>query len=162
MYRSIARILFVCLCVITFCVAGFSQAHSLAAANSEIAPTPSPTTGKVDITFEITFDDTWIPGSDTIGCEVTLSVEGETTTFREIGALAGTRTGNHATCVVSMYYSWVLQQAGSDTLNLTYDVGVPPEISTSLTLPYRANTQSASMPVPASGTPTHITVEVVL
>ncbi len=116
----------------------------------------------MDVTFEITFDDTWIPSSDTIGCEVTLNVEGESTTFKEIGALSAVRTGNHATCVVSMYYSWLLQYAGSDTLNLIYDVAVPPESTSSLTLPYRENTQSASMPVPPNTMATHITVEVVL
>ena len=164
MHRSFTRPLFVCGYVLAFCLAGLSQTRSVTAATPENAPTTSPTTGKIDVTFQINIADTWIPSSDVIGCEVTLNVEGETSSFRETAAVAATRNGNTASCVVPIFYSWLLQHPGSDTISLTYDVAVPPEPAGGTpTLPYRENGQSGSiMPVPANGTVTRLTVDVTL
>jgi hypothetical protein len=163
MHRSFTRILFVSGCVLALCLAGLGQTRSVAAATPENAPTTSPTTGKIDVTFQINIADSWIPSSSTIACEVTLNVQGESTTFRETAALTATRTGNSASCVVPIYYSWLLQDRMTDTISLTYDVAVPPETTLSPTLPYRENSQAGSItPVPVNGTVTRLTVDVTL
>jgi hypothetical protein len=115
----------------------------------------TPTNGKFDITFEITINSS-LPANGPISCTFAVFVEGETTIFDDTMSVAGTTTGNHAVCVVPMYYSWLLQNQSRDTLSLTYTV------VDGQGLPNREDVQSATIPVPASGTATHITVEVVL
>jgi hypothetical protein len=140
MHRTTVRILLACVCVMAFCLAA--------------SATTMPTTGKFDIYFEISINST-LPADAPISCNFSVFVEGETNVFEETMSVAGTRTGNHATCTVPMYYSWLLSHAGSDMLSLTYTV------TDGSSLPYRQSIQSATIPVPASGA-THIYVTFVL
>lgn len=126
------------------------------------SPTTSATTGKLDISFNITLR-TSIPSNLTIACSVNVTVLGETGVFRETYATAAVRSGNTATCSNWFYYSWLLQHPASDTINLTYEVAVPPEVGSTPTLPYRDSAQSGTItPVPVNGTVTHITVDTTL
>ncbi len=160
MHRSTARTLF-CACVLAVSLAGLIFPCSVMAAGPD-TPSTSPTTGKLDVTFNITLR-TSLPSSAVIGCEVTATVSGDEGTFREVFATAGTRSGSTATCDVWFYYSWLLLHPASDTINLTYEVGVPPEGTGTPTLPYRDSVQSGSItPVPANGTITRITVDTTL
>jgi hypothetical protein len=140
MHRATVRILLVCVCVMAFCLA---------------ATATTPTTGKFDIYFEITINST-LPADAPISCSFSVFVEGETQIFDETMSVAGTRTGNHATCTVPMYYSWLLSHPGSDMLSLSYTV------TDGSSLPYRQSVQSATIPVPTTGTASHIYVTVVL
>jgi hypothetical protein len=140
MHRATVKILFVCLCVMTFCLA---------------ASAVTPTTGKFDIYFEITINSD-LPADAPISCSLDAFVEGEATSIDDSMTVAGTRTGNHATCTVSMYYSWMLMHSGSDTLSLMYTT------VDGSSLPIRQNFQSATIPVPATGTATHIYVLVTM
>jgi len=159
------RFTFVLGCALALCSASYGQARAVApTSNSEASPaTTSPTTGKLEVTFDITIGSTWIPTSDTIGAEVTANVEGETGTFHEVAAGACSRSGDHASCTVTFRYSWLLQHPGSDSINLTYEVAVPPEGTGNLTLPYRESSQSGVItPVPTSGAITRLTVDFTL
>lgn len=156
------RICFVFVCVMTLCLAGSIHARSVAAAPSEIAPTISPTAGKIVVSFEITIHSS-IPSSDTVACEVTANVEGESTTFREVAARTGTRTGNHVGCDVPIPYSWLPQHPGSDSINLTFDTVLPPQTGPTVSLPYRQSESTETItPVPANGSTTNITIDVSL
>ena len=76
--------------------------------------------GKIDINFEITINPRFLPTRRSVRF---LGIRGgETNIFEETMTVAGTRTGNHATCTVPMYYSWLLSHPGSDMLSLTYTV----------------------------------------
>ncbi len=141
MHRATVRILFVCVCVMTFCLA---------------ASAITPTTGKFDVTFEITINSN-LPADAPISCTLTAIVEGETNLIDDSMSVAGTRTGNHATCVVSRYYSWLLMHASGDMVSLSYTT-----VDSAQGLPFRENAQSATIAVPTSGTATHIFVTVVL
>ncbi len=141
MHRATVKILLVCVCIMTLCLA---------------ASATTPTTGKFDIYFEITISST-LPTDAPISCTFSVFVEGEPQVITDTMTVSGTRTGNHATCVVPMYYSWLLSHAGSDTLNLTYTV-----VDATQGLPYRESDQSAMMAVPTSGTASHIYVLVTL
>jgi hypothetical protein len=140
MHRATVKILFVCLCVMTFCLA---------------ASATTPTTGKFDIYFEITINSS-LPADAPISCSFSAFVEGETNLFEETMTVAGTRTGNHATCTVPMFYSWMLTHPSGDMLNLTYTV------TDGSSLPSRLSVQSATIAVPATGTASHIYVTFVL
>lgn len=142
MHRASVRILFVCICVMTFCLA---------------ANAAGPITGKFDITFEISIDSN-IPSGGQISCTFSATVEGEPTFISDSMTVAGTQTGSHAVCSVGMYYSWMLMNMGSDTVALSYDV----TDSASGGLPLRQNSQSGMIPVPATGRATDIFVEVTL
>jgi hypothetical protein len=141
MRRATVKILFVCFCVMTFGLA---------------ANAATPTTGKFDIYFEITINSA-LPSDAPISCTLTVSVEGEPNLFEDSMSVAGIRTGNHATCTVPMYYSWLLNNPGSDILSLSYTV-----VDAGQGLPYRQDSQSATIPVPPNGTASHIYVTVVL
>jgi hypothetical protein len=142
MHRATVRILFVCVCVMTLCLA---------------ANAAGPTTGKFDITFEISIDSN-IPAGGQISCTFSAIVEGETTLISDSMTVAGTRTGNHAVCSVGMYYSWMLMNPGTDTVALSYDVTA----TGSGGLPFRQNSQSGMISVPATGHVTDTFVEVTL
>ncbi len=141
MHRATLRILLVCVCVMTFCLA---------------ANATNPTTGKFDIYFEITINSN-LPADAPISCTLSAIVEGETNIIEDSMSVAGTRSGNHATCTVPMYYSWLLTHAGSDMVSLSYTV-----VDSTQGLPYRQHTESATIPVPATGTASHIYVTVTL
>jgi hypothetical protein len=140
MHRATVKIVLVCLCVMAFCLA---------------ASATTPTNGKFDIYFEITINSS-LPADAPISCSFSVFVEGETNVFEESMTVAGTRTGNRATCTVPMYYSWMLMHASGDMLSLTYTV------LDGSSLPTRESIQSATIPVPASGTASHIYVTYVL
>ncbi len=139
MYRATVKILLVCVCVMTFCLA--ANAATVA--------------GKFDIYFEITINSS-LPADAPISCTLTTTVIGEPNLIEDSMSVPGTRVGNHATCTVSMYYSWALTNPAGDTVSLSYTT-----VDAASGLPYRQNTQSATMPVPTSS-PTHIYVTVVL
>ena len=110
---------------------------------------------KFDIYFEITINSS-LPADAPISCTLTTTVIGEPNLIEDSMSVPGTRVGNHATCTVSMYYSWALTNPAGDTVSLSYTT-----VDAASGLPYRQNTQSATMPVPTSS-PTHIYVTVVL
>jgi hypothetical protein len=141
MHRATVKILLVCVCVMAFCLAASAAA---------------PTTGKFDIYFEITINSS-LPADAPISCTLTTTVVGEPNLIEDSMSVAGTRVGNHATCTVPMYYSWALNNPGSDTVSLSYTV-----VDAASGLPYRQDSQSATMPVPTNGTASHIYVTVVL
>jgi hypothetical protein len=158
----LSRILLASACVLGLCLAGLVHARSVAAAGSDVAATISPTTGIIKTTFNITIKSN-LPSSDTIACEVTLTVTGEDSTFREVAARQGTRSGNSATCIAPIPYSWLLQHPGTDTINLTYEVVIPPETSPTVSLPYRDSVQSGTItPIPANGATTDVTIAVTM
>ncbi len=141
MHRATVRILFVCICVMTFCLA---------------ANAAGPITGKFDIYFEITVES--VPANTPISCTLTVSVEGEQGLFEDsMSVTAAPPNGNHVVCTVPMNYSWMLNNPGSDIVSLSYTV-----VAAATGLPYRQDSQSATMPVPATGTASHIYVTVVL
>lgn len=164
MNKKVSSILIACACVVALCLAGFVHPHAAAAATSEIVPPLSPTTGTIVVTFHLTFKSN-IPSNDVIACSVTLNVEGENGTFREVAIRQGVRNGGSATCSVPVPYSWLLQNGSNDTIALTYDTIVPPEAINlgNITFPFRENVQSGTItPVPVSGTQTNITVDATL
>jgi hypothetical protein len=115
---------------------------------------PPPTTGKFDVTFEISLKS--IPPGTPINCSLSALVEGETSTITDSMTVAATVTGSHAVCSIGMYYSWLLLNPGSDTVFLSYGtVAAGQNLS-------RANGQSAMIPVPMNGKATDIFVEVTL
>jgi hypothetical protein len=163
----VSRKIFICACVLALSLAGAVSAAAVdpKPASSNRPPTTTTASGKIDVTFSISIPDSWIPSDDQIGCEVTITVQGEPQTYRETGALAASRNGDTATCTVGQFYSWAgLQNEPTDTISLTFDVIVPPESIGSITLPYRENVQSMTMLhiPPTNGTVTRITVDVTL
>ena len=140
MHRPCVKIVLVCACIMAFCLV----------ANSATMPT----TGKFDVTFEISLKS--IPPGTPINCTLTALVQGETSTFTDSMTVAATVTGSHAVCTVGMYYSWLLLNPGTDMVFLSYNtVAAGQNVS-------RENGQSAMIPVPMSGKPTDIFVEVTL
>ncbi len=156
-----SRIVLVCVCVLAVALAGFAQARPGTVTKRVTVPSGSQTYGKIDITFNINIPDAWIPSSDTISCQVGADVFGELNIFEDVATLAATRNGNTATCLVPMFYSWPLQNPGQDTIDLIYSVTVPASPSNP-PLPSRQSIQSSSIPVPANGTVTRITITVTL
>jgi len=149
-----------CACVLTICLAAMIFPCAAAAADAD-SPTITPTTGKLDITFNINIATTGIPSNATIRCEVIATVfDASGNSFTDSFAVAGTRSGNTATCQPWYYYSWLLANPGSDRISFSFDVEA---LSTATNgLPFRDSTQSSMMAVPANGTITRMTVNVTL
>jgi len=150
----IARIFFVAVFVLGLSLSGFSQERPSPAGSANPAVPVTPTTGKLFVTFTITFV-SGIPSTDLIACNVTATVQDATMLFSETAIRAATRNGSTATCLVFIPYSWALQNPGSDFISLDYSVNVGGSGSTPY--PYRESSQFGyMMPVPSSGTVTNL------
>ena len=158
---SMSRIFSICVFVLGLTLCGFSQARS-SSPKSDNAPTITPTTGKIFVSFTITFASN-IPSGDLISCGVSTLVfdGGNSNLFQDEAIRAGSRSGNTATCLVPIPYSWLLQTPGSDSITVDFDVSVGGTGSTPY--PYRASSYGITIdPVPANGAVTNLSVNFTL
>jgi hypothetical protein len=137
--------------------------------------TTAPTTGTVEVTFNIKLVTTF-PKGTTISCgiDVTGNVE-NTTTFTYIGyyesaASTATISGSTATCSTTVPYSWLLPAASSTespSFGADYTVTAYPATTTAQTFAIGVYRQSGSSifesaAIPPSGTVSKYTVNVTL
>lgn len=197
----ISRIIFVCACLIGLAQPVWSQqtkptaprgipgyldpqtgaftplAQNSVESQEELALT-TPTTGKFVVTFTITISSS-IPTTTLIGCEADASViELNSTTHMidnivsESGDAVAKRSGSTATCTVTIPYSWVLANAATDTVTLSYIVAVDESVtvpangtSPAVTTVFRPRSSSqyiGVIKVPATGSTTDETVNVTI
>jgi hypothetical protein len=120
----------------------------------EEAENLAPTTGKFVFSFTITIASTDL-GSDTFICSASaLVIDTNGIAITETASVKATLSGSKATCTVTIPYSWSLQNANADMVNLgTEVVAVGP--SSSGGQPTRTHSQPLSpVKVPANGSTT--------
>jgi len=113
--------------------------------------------------FTITVKSTNL-GSDSITCEAGADVDDQNQTtfvsaglFEEGASVAATKGTGTASCTVTIPYSWSLEFASTDMVNLSYVITA--STSTGAGLPQRFNTHTLpSIKVPANGLTTTINV----
>jgi hypothetical protein len=125
-----------------------SDTHS-APASAEVV---TPTTGEFVFNFTITVSSTITAKID---CGAILTVSGDTVTpaITETENAEAVRSGNTATCTVSIPYSWNLGTPTTDKISVV--IGVEAPVFNYGLVPYRATEQRlASIAVPANGATT--------
>jgi hypothetical protein len=147
--------------------------HALGRAVVDASTTP--TTGTVDVTFNIKLVTTFAKGT-TINCAINLTGVAENTTtftavtYEETSASPATITGSTATCTAAIPYSWLIPAASTsevETFSGGYTVSAYPATTSTTTLLTSAYRSSSSgfvslKAVPASGTVSKYTVNVTL
>jgi hypothetical protein len=111
-------------------------------------------TGTIKLVFAITIKST-IPTSDTIKCFAGITATDSTFTrdYLESASVSATRTGNAASCTVSVPYQWVL--GASPTFNAGYTISAASLRSSGLAL-------TSGAPVGAVGSTTTVNYNVTL
>ncbi|MBV9302916.1 MAG: hypothetical protein JOY62_04200 [Acidobacteriaceae bacterium] len=178
---KLVNLIFASICVIGLTQLGWSQSHRNRDARHGVlgyfdpetgtfkpmtpqaleegaAPPASPTTGTFVFNITITIKSS-IPTSDTIVCTATADTDDVSSGrfMDEEASVAAKRTGNTATCSVTIPYSWPLSSASSDTVGLSYEVEAFSSTTTGALT--RLSTQSLpSIKVPANGATTTETI----
>ena len=132
------------------CVVGLVSAASAAV---------TPTTGQFVFNFTITLSST-IATTTAIGCVAEVSVSGDNALpgIQETLVKAATRSGNTATCTVTIPYSWNLGSPATDKVSLQYTIEAPVR-GGAYGVPYRSSHQNlGTIAVPANGATTTETI----
>jgi hypothetical protein len=124
-------------------------------------PAKTTFTGSIVVNFTVTVSSA-IASTTQIGCVVGATfVDNSTTAIEEIATTAVPRgSGSTVACSVTIPYSWGLATAAKDTVNVSYSVLSPINITTpAAEFPKREHaTPLTKFTVPASGTTTTLTV----
>jgi uncharacterized Zn-binding protein involved in type VI secretion len=137
--------------------------------------TTTPTTGTVEVTFNIKLVTAFAKGT-TINCSIDVTGTAENTTaftvvtYVETAGSPATISGSTATCTATLPYSWLIPAASTteiESFSGGYTVSAYPAVTsttTILTSAYRSSTSNfvSLKAVPASGTVSKYTVNVTL
>jgi len=176
---KIARIIFVCVCLVGFTQLAWSQKpaspqHGILGYLDPVTGTfkplvqnpapseeaemeaPGPTTGKFVFSFTITISSTNLSG-DTISCQAEASAFDVTRSLDESASVKATVSGSTATCTVTIPYSWTLTTPTTDMVSLSYTIYA----TSSTGQPTRTSSQTplATIKVPTSGATTTETIK---
>jgi hypothetical protein len=125
--------------------------------------------GKVVYNITITIDSS-IPSTDTILCTGHASVlDFSAATFTAYGSynetatVTANRSGNTATCSVTVPYSWALMTMSTDTVSLEYEISVIGSFTATTGIKARyQDTVVGSVSVPLNGATTTKTIKAVI
>ncbi|MGO9403591.1 MAG: hypothetical protein ACLPVW_08985 [Terriglobales bacterium] len=124
----------------------------------------TPTTGTYSLTINITLAST-IPSATQIVCLVQIDVTGDSVLsgIEQTAGSAATRSGDTATCTVTIPYSWELGTPATDKLDRVYSILAPVEATYGKPVPVRsAHLNLGSIAMPANGATTTETVTATL